>query len=217
MIISPPGPCLGDDGQITVEFMEALLVTLEKQKKLHRKYAYKMLFMIKKYFEQQPTLVDIEVPPESKFTICGDMHGQFYDLLNIFKLNGAPSETNPYLFNGDFVDRGSFSVECILTLFGYKLLYPKHFFMSRGNHESQLMNRMYGFEGEVRSKYTDYMAQLFTEVFCCVPLAHLINGKIFVTHGGLFAEDGVTLRDIRETDRFREPPETGTRAGHGCS
>ncbi|OQR71252.1 serine/threonine-protein phosphatase 5-like [Tropilaelaps mercedesae] len=203
------GPSLGDDGQVTVEFMEALLDTLEKQKRLHRKYAYKMLLSIKKYFEQQPTLVDIEVPAGSKFTICGDIHGQFYDLLNIFKLNGPPSETNPYLFNGDFVDRGSFSVECILTLFGYKLLYPNHFYMSRGNHESHTMNQMYGFEGEVRSKYTDQMAQLFTEVFCCIPLAHVINGKVFVTHGGLFSNDGITLRDIRETDRFREPPETG--------
>lgn len=203
------GPHLGDDGQVTVEFMDALVDTLEKQKKLHRKYAYKMLLLIKKYFEQQPTLVDIEVPAGSKFTICGDIHGQFYDLLNIFKLNGPPSETNPYLFNGDFVDRGSFSVECILTLFGYKLLYPSHFYMSRGNHESHTMNQMYGFEGEVRSKYTDHMAQLFTEVFCCIPLAHVINNKVFVTHGGLFQSNGVTLKDIRETDRFREPPETG--------
>ena len=68
------------------------------------------------------------------------------------------------LFNGDFVDRGSFSVECIFTLFGFKLLYPQHFFMARGNHESQTMNQMYGFEGEVKSKYSPHMAELFTEV-----------------------------------------------------
>lgn len=64
--------------------------------------------------------------------MCGDTHGQFYDLLNIFELNGLPSETNPYIFNGDFVDRGSFSVEVILTLFGFKLLYPDHFHLLRG-------------------------------------------------------------------------------------
>lgn len=80
----------------------------------------------------QPSLVDIKVPDEEKFTICGDIHGQFYDLMNIFEINGLPSEKNPYLFNGDFVDRGSFSVECIFTLFGFKLLYPNHFFLSRG-------------------------------------------------------------------------------------
>uniref|UniRef100_T1GRW3 Calcineurin-like phosphoesterase domain-containing protein n=1 Tax=Megaselia scalaris TaxID=36166 RepID=T1GRW3_MEGSC len=63
---------------------------------------------------QQPSLVDIHVPDGHKFTICGDIHGQFFDLMNIFKLNGIPSPTNPYLFNGDFVDRGSFSVEYLL-------------------------------------------------------------------------------------------------------
>ena len=87
---------------------------------------------MKEFLLKQPSLVDVSIPEESKFTVCGDIHGQFYDLLNIFELNGVPSEGNPYLFNGDFVDRGSFSVECILTLFGFKLLYPNHFFMSRG-------------------------------------------------------------------------------------
>lgn len=102
---------------------------------------------------KQPSLVDIQIGDDEKFTVCGDIHGQFYDLMNIFQLNGLPSPTNPYvsflfqirkisrsvfflasdqLFNGDFVDRGSFSVECIFTLFGFKLLYPDKFFMSRG-------------------------------------------------------------------------------------
>lgn len=84
------------------------------------------------YMRTQDSMVDITVPGDSKFTICGDIHGQFYDLMNIFEINGLPSETNPYLFNGDFVDRGSFSVECIFTLFGFKLLYPNHFYLSRG-------------------------------------------------------------------------------------
>lgn len=88
----------------------------------------------------QPSLVDIKVPGEEKFTICGDIHGQFYDLMNIFEINGLPSEKNPYLFNGDFVDRGSFSVECIFTLFGFKLLYPNHFFLSRGELKINIVN-----------------------------------------------------------------------------
>jgi len=77
--------------------------------------------------------------------------------------------------------RGSFSVETIFTLFGFKLLFPDHFFLSRGNHESDVMNKMYGFEGEVRSKYSAKMAELFTEIFNYLPLCHLINGKIFVS------------------------------------
>ena len=70
-------------------------------------------------------MVDIDVPADSKFTVCGDVHGQFYDTANIFELNGLPSEENPYLFNGDFVDRGSFSIEIIMLFFSLKLLYPK--------------------------------------------------------------------------------------------
>lgn len=202
------GPKL-EDGKVTLEFMEALMECYKNQKKLHRKYAYKMLLDIKQWFMAQPSLVDITVPNDSKFTICGDIHGQFYDLMNIFKLNGLPSEKNPYLFNGDFVDRGSFSVECIFTLFGFKLLYPGHFFMSRGNHESQTMNQMYGFEGEVKVKYTDQMAELFTEVYNWLPLAHCINKRVLVMHGGLFSRDDVTLDEIRKIDRNRQPPEEG--------
>lgn len=71
------------------------------------------------------------------------------------------------------------------------------------------MNKIYGFEGEVRSKLSETFVELFAEVFCCLPLAHLINGKIFVVHGGLFSVDGVKLSDIKAIDRFCEPPEEG--------
>ncbi|XP_043272772.1 serine/threonine-protein phosphatase 5 [Venturia canescens] len=202
------GPEL-EDGKVTVQFMKDLLQWYEDQQKLHRKYAYKILLDVKTWFMAQPSLVNIEVPEDKEFTICGDIHGQFYDLLNIFKLNGLPSETNPYLFNGDFVDRGSFSVECIFTLFGFKLLYPDHFFMSRGNHESATMNHMYGFDGEVKSKYTAQMAELFTEVYNWLPLAHCINRRVLVMHGGLFSRDDVTLDEIRDIDRNRQPPYEG--------
>lgn len=77
--------------------MKDLLEWYRNQNKLHRKYAYKILLDIKSWFMAQPSLVDIIIPEEKKFTICGDIHGQYYDLLNIFKLNGLPSETNPYV------------------------------------------------------------------------------------------------------------------------
>ncbi|CAA2963612.1 serine threonine- phosphatase 5 isoform X2 [Olea europaea subsp. europaea] len=69
------------------------------------------------------------------------------------------------------------------------------------------MNKIYGFEGEVKSKLSDMFVELFAEVFCCLPLAHVINEKVFVVHGGLFSVDGVKLSDIRKIDRFCEPPE----------
>ncbi|XP_008555228.1 serine/threonine-protein phosphatase 5 [Microplitis demolitor] len=202
------GPKL-ENGKVTLDFMKDLLKWYKDENKLHRKYAYQILLDVKNWFMAQPSLVDVTIPDDSKFTICGDIHGQFYDLLNIFELNGLPSETNPYLFNGDFVDRGSFSVECIFTLFGFKLLYPNHFFMSRGNHESAIMNHMYGFDGEVKAKYTAQMAQLFTEVYNWLPLAHCLNNRVLVMHGGLFSRDDVTLQEIRETDRNRQPPDEG--------
>jgi serine/threonine-protein phosphatase 5 len=129
--------------------------------------------------------------------------------MNIFKLNGNPSEDNPYLFNGDFIDRGSFSVEVIMTLLAWKVCYPQHFFMSRGNHESKNLSKLYGFEGEVRHKYDPKTYDLFMEMFCFLPISHCINKKIFVTHGGLFSKDGVTLEKIRKEHRKREPADEG--------
>jgi len=202
------GPEL-EDGNISLQFMEKLLPYLKDQKKLHKKYAYQILVSIKKYLSTIPSLVDITIGKDKHLTVCGDIHGQFYDLLNIFQLNGLPSEDNPYLFNGDFVDRGSFSVEVILTLFGFKLLYPNHLYLSRGNHETSNMNQMYGFEGEVKEKYSSKMADLFTEVYNLLPLSHLINNKVIVMHGGLFSSDEITLDAIRKTDRNRQPPESG--------
>eukprot|EP00096_Caligus_rogercresseyi_P007909 TRINITY_DN2605_c0_g1_i2.p1 TRINITY_DN2605_c0_g1~~TRINITY_DN2605_c0_g1_i2.p1 ORF type:complete len:485 (-),score=166.64 TRINITY_DN2605_c0_g1_i2:883-2337(-) len=205
------GPRLSPDDNyaISKEFMVSLLDYYKNLKVLHKRYAYQMLIDVKNLFMTQLSLVDISVPPSNKFTICGDIHGQFFDLLNIFELNGLPSEENPYLFNGDFVDRGSFSVECIFTLIGFKLLYPNHFFMSRGNHESENMNKMYGFEGEVNSKYSSAMAELFTEVYNWLPLCHRINEKVLVMHGGLFSRNDVTLEEIRQVDRVRQPPSQG--------
>ncbi|XP_055586958.1 serine/threonine-protein phosphatase 5-like [Uranotaenia lowii] len=197
------------DGKVTLDFMKHLMEWYKNQKKLHKNFAYRILCDVEALFKKQPSLVDITVPDQNKFTVCGDIHGQFYDLLNIFDINGMPSETNPYLFNGDFVDRGSFSVECIFTLFGFKLLYPNHFFMSRGNHESVNMNQMYGFTGEVVAKYSQSMSEMFTIVYNWLPLCHCINGKVLVMHGGLFSKDEVSLDDLRHIDRNRQPPEEG--------
>lgn len=91
------GPRIGADNKVTPEFVTELIEYFKQQKVLHKKFAYEILFQIYEYFKQAPTLVDINVPDGQKFTICGDVHGQFYDLLNIFKINGQPSETNPYV------------------------------------------------------------------------------------------------------------------------
>lgn len=194
---------------VTLDFVKKMMDDFKNQKFLHKRYAFQIVLQARELLRAMPSLVDISVPDGKHFTVCGDVHGQFYDLLNIFELNGLPSEDNPYLFNGDFVDRGSFSLEVILTLFAFKCMSPSGMYLSRGNHESKSMNKIYGFEGEVRSKLSEIFVELFAEVFCCLPLAHVINDKVFVVHGGLFSVDGVKLSDIRAIDRFCEPPEEG--------
>ncbi|KAG9153906.1 hypothetical protein Leryth_006014 [Lithospermum erythrorhizon] len=198
-----------DGDVVTLDFVKKMMEDFKNQKSLHKRYAFQILLQTREMLRAMSSLVGINVPDGKHFTVCGDVHGQFYDLLNIFELNGLPSEDNPYLFNGDFVDRGSFSLEVILTLFAFKCMSPTAIYLSRGNHESKSMNKIYGFEGEVRSKLNETSVELFADVFCCLPLAHVINRKIFVVHGGLFSVDGVKLSDIYQIDRFREPPEEG--------
>ena len=137
--------------------------------------------------------------------------GQYFDLLEIFNRNGYPSDKHAYLFNGDFVDRGSWSTEIALLLFSYKWLCPDNFFLNRGNHETDDMNRVYGFEGECKAKYNERTFKLFSEAFSALPLATLIGGKYLVLHGGLFSDDKITLDDIRKLDRSkqRQPGQSG--------
>merc|ERR1719499_1711907 len=94
-------------------------------------------------------------------------------------------------------------------LFAWKLCHPNHLHLSRGNHETRNMNKLYGFEGEVTKKFDADLYQLFCEAFCLLPLCHVINKKIFVVHGGLFAQDNVTLDAIRKVNRDQEPPDEG--------
>lgn len=140
----------GADGYVlTRDFLSTMMEEFKETRLIHRRFALEIIMATQRVLMPLPSLVDVEVPETGHITVCGDVHGQYYDLLNIFELNGLPSESNPYLFNGDFVDRGSFSVEVILTLFAFKVLYPDHFHLTRGNHESKSMNKIYGFEGEL--------------------------------------------------------------------
>ena len=188
--------------------IDEVIEGMKKKNFMSKLSVLRIILDIIKINMHEPSLIDIDLKNEN-FNICGDIHGQFYDLLKIFNEFGYPSETNPYLFNGDFVDRGSFSVECIITLLCFKLLYPNHFYLARGNHESRNLNKVYGFEQEVNSKYDSAVYESFIRLFYSLSLAHCINHEILVVHGGLFSKDGVTLDDIRKIKRFREVPESG--------
>ena len=211
------GARLENHKKVTKEFVSQLYEDFKKSEVLHRRYVLEILCQSFKFFSKQPSLVNIEIHNDQKFTVVGDVHGQFFDLVEIFKQNGWPSEQNPYLFNGDVVDRGSFSIECILLLLSLKLLYPEHLYISRGNHETHTMNQMYGFEGECKHKYSSQVYEFFAQVFQVLPLAHCLMGmdgsdlaaKVLVMHGGLFSQEGVKLDDIRKIDRNRQPPSEG--------
>lgn len=147
---------------VTMDFVHAMIDRFRAQKTIHRKYMMMLLVAAKQLFSTTPSLLRLTLPTDEvsndmgQFTVCGDTHGQFYDLLHIFKIGGFPSASNPYLFNGDFVDRGSFSVEVVTTLLALKLASPEGLHMLRGNHETRNMNKIYGFEGEVKAKYVTY-------------------------------------------------------------
>lgn len=146
--------------------------------------------------EQQPMLLELEAP----IKICGDVHGQYSDLLRLFEYGGFPPVSN-YLFLGDYVDRGKQSIETISLLLAYKILYPENFFILRGNHESAGINRIYGFYDECKRRYSIKLWKMFSDVFNCLPVAALVDEKIFCMHGGLSPE----LKDVQQIANLPRP------------
>jgi serine/threonine-protein phosphatase PP1 catalytic subunit len=151
----------------------------------------------------QPIFLELESP----INICGDVHGQFYDLLRLFEYGGYPPEAN-YLFLGDYVDRGKQSLETICLLLAYKVKYPENFFLLRGNHECASINRIYGFYDECKRRYSVKLWKVFTECFNCLPIAASVDDKILCMHGGLSPELQV-LDQLRKICRPTDVPEQG--------
>mmetsp|Transcript_49908 Transcript_49908/g.166794 ORF Transcript_49908/g.166794 Transcript_49908/m.166794 type:complete len:309 (-) Transcript_49908:356-1282(-) len=145
---------------------------------------------------------------DAPVTICGDIHGQFHDLLELFNCGGACPETS-YIFMGDFVDRGYNSVETMTLLLLLKARWPHRITLLRGNHESRQITQVYGFYDECLRKYGSVNVWRYcTEIFDYLSLSSLIEDKIFCVHGGLSPSIN-TLDQIRVIDRKQEVPHDG--------
>lgn len=158
------------------------------------------------------------------YVILGDVHGQYSDLLKLFSFGGFPPESN-YLFLGDYVDRGKQSLETICLLLAYKIKYPENFFLLRGNHECASVCKIYGFYDECehfwlngefslrkrfvgKRRYSTKLFKIFTDVFNRLPVAAVIDDKIFCCHGGL-SPDLCHIGQIRAIERPADVPNQG--------
>eukprot|EP00937_MAST-01D_sp_MAST-1D-sp2_P002859 g2859.t1 len=147
-------------------------------------------------------------PVNAPVTVCGDVHGQFHDLIELFRIGGKCPDTN-YLFMGDYVDRGYYSVETVTLLVTLKVRYKDRVFITRGNHESRQITQVYGFYDECVRKYgTANVWKYFTDLFDYLPLTCLVEGQILALHGGLSPSIDA-LDQVSALDRVQEIPHEG--------
>jgi serine/threonine-protein phosphatase PP1 catalytic subunit len=154
-------------------------------------------------FRSQPTLLHLPGP----INICGDIHGQLHDLCRCFSLGGTPAQSR-WLFLGDYVDRGPYSVEVLCLLFALKIRYPSSIYLLRGNHESRLLAAGGDLEVECKVKLDIAMAERFCCVFDFLPIAAIVSDSLFCVHGGI-SQKLNCVRQIADIRRPLEVPEAG--------
>ncbi|OMJ71377.1 hypothetical protein SteCoe_30439 [Stentor coeruleus] len=176
---------------------------LSQEGQLLKSSAIYLISQAKFLFQAERNILELKDP----VVIVGDLHGQFYDLLKILEVGGDPEKTK-YLFLGDYVDRGNFSLEIIMLLYALKINYPNTFYLIRGNHETRQMTSHFNFRQEVLYKHDLETYELIMESFDALPLACIVNNKFLSVHGGI-STSLFHLKDITNLNRFIEPPNEG--------
>ncbi|NXL42273.1 PPE1 phosphatase, partial [Podilymbus podiceps] len=192
---------------LTVEDANALLHAFRNEQLLHARYVLQLLCETRRVLKEMPNITHLSTSYSKEITVCGDLHGNLDDLLLIFYKNGLPSEQNRYVFNGDFVDRGKNSMEILILLFAFLLIYPNDLHLNRGNHEDYIMNLRYGFTKEVSKKYKDHGKQilcLLRDVFSWLPLATIIDSKVLILHGGISDTTDLDFLNALERNKVRD-------------
>ncbi|KAM9627287.1 serine/threonine-protein phosphatase with EF-hands 1 isoform 2-T3 [Morphnus guianensis] len=199
---------------LTVEDASALLHAFRNEQLLHARYVLQLLCETRRVLKEMPNITYLSTSYSKEITVCGDLHGNLDDLLLIFYKNGLPSEQNCYVFNGDFVDRGKNSMEILIILFAFLLIYPNDLHLNRGNHEDYIMNLRYGFTKEVSKKYKDHGQQilcLLRDVFSWLPLATIIDSKVLILHGGISDTTDLDFLNALERNKLKSlmrPPKS---------
>ncbi|XP_077354226.1 serine/threonine-protein phosphatase with EF-hands 2-like [Festucalex cinctus] len=181
-----------------------LVEAFKQRQQLHARYVLQLLGETWRLLRILPNINHVTACHMKELTICGDLHGQLEDLLLIFYKNGLPSPEKPYVFNGDFVDRGKNSLEILLILFGFLLVYPNNVHLNRGNHEDHIVNLRYGFTKEVLGKYRVHgkkILKLLQKIFSWLPLATVVDHKVLIVHGGI--SESTDLNIIARLDRHK--------------
>ncbi|KAJ7761024.1 Metallo-dependent phosphatase-like protein [Mycena metata] len=187
--------------------LDQCIQQLLRKQLLHETVLREICAKTKEVLMRESNVVHVSAP----ITVVGDIHGQFYDLIEIFRIGGYAPHTN-YLFLGDYVDRGLFSAETISLLVCLKLRYPHRVQLIRGNHESRAVTQNYGFYTEIIRKYgTSHVWTYFTDMFDFLTLSVVIDNRIFCVHGGL-SPSIHSIDQIKVMDRFREVPHDGPMA-----
>ena len=163
---------------------EDVIAKCREQIRLDSNAVAEMVQSVTDVMSRENNIVEVNAP----CTVVGDIHGQYYDLLHMFDLNGLPGRDKTYVFLGDYVDRGQFSCEVIITLLALKSRWPSGVILIRGNHESETVSSFFGFKDECLKKYGEVLYHLFLNAFEAMPIGALLVsnwGRVFGVHGGI--------------------------------